>query len=363
MGGIFMVKIKYLLRNPGQFLLMTLLSIVFAFILGGSDINQIKVPTYIKHDDEVLSSIVTELEEEGVFTVEIVADEAELTERVRSGKSEFGLVLAENDFQISFSIDSHNIHLLEQSVESLYIKHEQYRVLEAATNISNIEEELNRHRVFEVETAAFQGEDTFVYERNLYSIFGFTLFFVIYTIAYSVFQILREKNKGIWDRMVISPVKKWEMYVANFLYSFLIGYVQVVIVFLVFRYVMKIDFADSFLLLLVMLIPYVLAIVALSIFIVSIVQTAQQFNAVIPIVSVGMAMIGGAYWPLEIVESDFMITLSKLMPITYGMELLNGVTVYNYSFEQMLLPISILLFMTVILTGIGIHFMERRYVS
>jgi len=93
------------------------------------------------------------------------------------------------------------------------------------------------------------------------------------------------------------------------------------------------------------------------------VKTVQQCNAVIPIVSVGFAMLGGAVWPLEIVESQFMLNLSKLVPITYGMEALNGITINGYTIEETLFPVSILLLMTVAMTGIGIHLIEKRYVS
>ena len=97
-------------------------------------------------------------------------------------------------------------------------------------------------------------------------------------------------------------------------------------------------------------------------FITAIVKNVQQFNAVIPIVSGSLGMIGGAYWPLEIVESTFLIALSKINPITYGMEVLNGVVLYGYPLEELLFPISILILMGVVMTGIGIHLMERRHV-
>jgi len=106
-----------------------------------------------------------------------------------------------------------------------------------------------------------------------------------------------------------------------------------------------------------------LAIVALSILITSIVNSVQQFNAVIPIVSLGSAMLGGAFWPLEIVESEMMLALSKVVPITYGMEALNRATMYGNITEEVLYPVSILLLMTVVMTGIGIHLMEKRFVS
>lgn len=362
MLGILRTKLKNLIRNPGEFILMTLLSIIFALIFGGNDLDQIKVPTYIEHPEKG-HHVVAKLEEENVFTPEIVTDREQLIHEIRSGRSEFGIIVEKDEFEVIVGIDSHNVFLLEQSVRNIYTEIEQYNVLAAATNIENVEETLKNERIFEVESTLFQGDDTFIYERNLHSIFGFTLFFVIFTIAYSVFQVLVEKNSGIWDRLIISPVKKWEMYVANFLYSFFVGYLQVMIVFYVFKFIVKIDFQGSFLLVLFVMIPYVLAIVALAIFMVSVVKTVQQFNALVPIVSVSFSMIGGAYWPLEIVTSQFMITLSKFVPVTYGMELLNGMTVYNYTLEETLFPIGILLLMTVLLTGIGIHLMEKRYVS
>ena len=79
--------------------------------------------------------------------------------------------------------------------------------------------------IFEIEKSNFRGSDTIIYNSTFQSLFGFSLFFVIYTIAYNVLPILIEKE-GIWDRMILSPVKKWEMYVANFIYSFVTGYIQ-----------------------------------------------------------------------------------------------------------------------------------------
>src|SRR5690606_42084865 len=61
----------------------------------------------------------------------------------------------------------------------------------------------------------YRGEDSFVYDSNLQSVFGFSLFFVIYTIGFNVISILNEKQQGVWDRVILSPVRKWQMYTAN----------------------------------------------------------------------------------------------------------------------------------------------------
>ncbi len=340
------------------------MSILFAIITGGAnDTNQVTVPGYTEHEQIKSSSIVDIIDEESIFRIDWVSEQKDLEKKILSGKQEFGIVFDQDDFTILVGIDSPNVQVFENSVKSAYYQENQFKQLERASGVQHVKDTIENNSLFTVKSQWFHGQDTFLYDGNLHTLFGFSLFFVIYTIAYSVFQILIEKRTGVWDRVILSPIRKWEMYVANFLYSFLIGYVQLVIVFFVFRFIVKVDFHGVFWQTLLLLIPYVLAIVALSVFITGIVKTVQQFNAVIPIVSVGMAMIGGAFWPLDIVESSFMLQLSKFIPITYGMEVLYGVTLYGYNIEQLLHPVGILLLMTVLLTGLGIHWMERNYIS
>lgn len=56
-------------------------------------------------------------------------------------------------------------------------------------------------------------------------------------------------------------------------------------------------------------------------------------------------MLGGAYWPLEIVSSKV---------------ILKGVTINARSYVELLQPLSLLLFMTVVFMGIGISVMEKK---
>src|SRR5699024_11890369 len=107
------------------------------------------------------------------------------------------------------------------------------------------------------------------------------LLFVINIVAYSVMQLLVEKKFVICDRIILSPAKKWEMYTANFIYSLIVGYLQISIIFLLFRFVFDVDFGGKLDILLVAVIPYVLTIVSLIILIVGIVKTVQQFNVAI----------------------------------------------------------------------------------
>ncbi|QGS68422.1 ABC transporter permease [Oceanobacillus sp. 143] len=297
--------------------------------------------------------------------------EEEVIDKLSSNKAEVGVALHENDFRIIVGVETPTSKIMEQTIEDAYAKKAQFeQIVDAsgATTVAEKEAVLDELQlslespVFAIESSSFRGTDAFISDITIHTMFGFTLFFVIYTIAYNVLPILVEKKEGIWDRVILSPVKKWEMYIANLVYSFLVGYLQVVIIFSVFRFVVGVDFHGRFIETLLLMMTYVFAIVALSILLTAIVKTVAQFNAILPIIAVSSAMIGGAYWPIEIVESKLLLGLSKVNPVTYGMEMLNGAVVYQYPLEELLFPISILLIMGVVFIGVGIHLMEKRHI-
>ena len=77
----------------------------------------------------------------------------------------------------------------------------------------------------------------------------------------------------------------------------------------------------------------------------------NHFHVVMPLLAVSMAMLGGAYWPLELVSSQTIQILAKFVPLTYGMKALKGATVYGYDWSTLLYPKGIMTLMGVI--GMG----------
>ncbi|MED3824293.1 ABC transporter ATP-binding protein/permease [Priestia flexa] len=86
-----------------------------------------------------------------------------------------------------------------------------------------------------------------------------------------------------------------------------------------------------------------------------------QYQVLIPLLAVSMAMIGGAYWPLEIVTSPVMLTLSKFVPLTYGMDLLKQVVLYDYAWQKIAYSSLLLCIITVVLMALGINILEKKH--
>ncbi|MDZ5470286.1 ABC transporter permease [Bacillus sp. 31A1R] len=365
MRGILWGKFKLLLRKPGPFIATTIICIVFAFLTGTSSQSKIEIPAYSTLPEKEINEILKDLNKSESFSF-VIKDEKTVKNAVAEGKIDAGLQLEKNKFTIFHVNYTQNFYLINQYVGQYYEQaFQNQQILDAANHSKEAErilKNINKNPIFELSTSSYKNESDWVYNPGLQSLFGFTLFFAVYTVAYNVVEILKEKQSGVWDRYILSPTSKISMYIGNLLYSFISGYIQIVLIFVVFKFGAGVDFYGSFYKTLILIIPYLFAIVALSILLTSLVKTMGQFNALIPLIGVSFAMLGGAYWPIEVVTSDILITISKFVPITYGMEMLKGATISGLSFQELLYPISILILMGVVMMGIGIRLMENRHV-
>lgn len=372
MNGILFAKLKMFVRTPWLFILMAGMSLLFAWILGSTDGGEkISIPIYAEDENIQHNVIGDSLKTSDTFEFNWMSEQ-EVEGKIASGKANIGVKLEADDFQLLVGgVESLYTNIVKSTVAHAYERQKQQQQIIAATDPETKEKETTVQKqmqdaietpVFTMDTESFTGADTGESAELFRGLFGFTLFFVIYTVSYNVLPILTERADGIWDRVILSPVKKWEMYVSNLIYSFLTGYFQVLIVFLIFRFGVGVEFGGRFGEMLLLLIPYIFTIVALAVLLTALVKNQAQFSALLPLLSISMAMIGGAFWPIEMVDSQILLALAKINPLTYGMEILNGVAVYGYSLEKLLYPISILLLMGVLLMGVGMHLIEKRHI-
>lgn len=366
---IHIIKAKFclLFRKPLLFLGMIVMSVLFAYFLGNAQYTKVMISVYSNINDIEKTTLWRELTSSEIFEFTLTS-ESTAREKVRAGDVGAAIELTEDDYKMIIAAKTSNIPLLQNYLQSVYtdilIENNIEKQLQGESEqIGQIKQELKsieEDPLFKVDVLTFRGNDSVIIDNQLQTLFGSALFFVIYTIAFNVLHILQEKNQGVWDRMILSPLRKWQIYTGNLFYSFLVGYFQVVLLFFVFRFIVGVNFYGGFGKTLIVLIPYTFVIVALALFLVSIVKSVQHFNAIIPLVSVSMAMIGGAFWPLEIVSSQVLLKISEFIPITYGMEALKEATIYGASYGELMQPMSILLLMGVVFIGIGINVMERK---
>lgn len=363
MKAIIWGKFRQFMRKPGALIIITLICVAFSFVLGKSSFTKMEVPVY-NNGDNSLQPILQDLNQSDSYSFKEYSLK-EMKKKVQEGKAAAGLKLGEDSYTLIRVADTADVMLINRYVEKYYQNKQQKQLLLASAEQQEAEkiiDENEKNPIFTILQDDSMSQKKSTYNQSLQALFGFTLFFSIYTVAYTVVEILRDKQNGLWDRFILSSTSKTQLYLGHLLFSFIIGYIQIIIIFSIFNYGVGVEFNGRFYWIFILIIPYLYAIVALAILLTGLVKTASQFNAVIPLISVSFAMLGGAYWPLEIVTSKLLLLLSKVIPITYGMDLLKTAIIQDGSWTELMLPAGVLLLMGTLMLGIGIRLIERRHV-
>ncbi|MCP2036719.1 ABC-2 type transport system permease protein [Planomicrobium sp. HSC-17F08] len=365
MKAVFFLQWQRFRRAPVMILSFLVMTIVFVALLSGN--NPAERPPILTYADDSLEEAASEewvalLNKAEEFEFRLMG-EKEVREAVSAGDAPLGLRLMDGNYRILLAADDVSRFALEAFLNRQY--HEEARLEQVEQQIPGSDIRAQAAAALEepalqVVTSTLDGKEAYQYDNPLQMLFGMTLFFSVYTIMFSLMKIVEEKKQGTWNRLILSPIGKWKIYLGHLAYSFTIGYFQIVLIFVLFKYAFLFDIGDRFGAILVIAACYTFAIVALGLLVISLLTRPQQLKAIIPILATGMAMIGGAFWPIELVSNRILLAISKILPITYGLDALKGAAIYNRSWQELSEPILILLLFGVVCMGIGISLMERR---
>lgn len=366
MKSIYLLQWQRFRRDPVLVISFFVLTILFISVLAGFGADN-KMTVYTFSDTSLSESErdgwLEKLNELDEFEF-LLTEEVEARQAVAEGEVSLAVELLEDDYLLLVAADEPGRYLVEGYIHQIYS--EQLRLKEVEEQGVGGEfrmevEKLMAEPSLSVVTSSLEGEHgSYAYDGQLHVLFGMTLFFSIYTIMFSLGKVTEEKRVGTWDRLILSPLRKTQIYIGHLLFSFTIGFAQILLIFMFFQYVFNFDLGDRFGTMLVIMGFYTFAIVALSMLLMGLVKTSQQFQTVVPLIASGMAMLGGAFWPIETVTNEFMLALSKVMPISYGLDALKGAAIYDRGLLELVEPISIMFLFGVICMGVGINLMERR---
>lgn len=190
---------------------------------------------------------------------------------------------------------------------------------------------------------------------------GFSMFFVMYTIIFGIGEILDEKKNGTWQRLLTLPISRIEILTGNLLGTFSVGFLQVFILILLGIYVFGVNWGANLPATLLIIGTFVLAITCLGLFLSSIVRTSAQLQTITPVITVCTAMLGGTFWPLDIVQSKLLLFLAKLTPQYWAITSIEGIINQGYGLKDVSFSFIILFLMAALYFSLGLKFLKWEH--
>lgn len=361
MKGIWLARLQNLKRKPLFLISMTIMTVVFAYVLSGSIGDNISI--FVATDKSDISYEVLEgLQKEDGYIITTLPEQ-ELKDVIKEKKDAIGVLLNEKTYTVLTNIESDVVRKLSVSIESIYSElafRNEVIHIGGESKWEEVEKQIKEEQAFQLKEDSMDESKAFRYDGALQSLFGFMLYFVFYTISINVQFILEDKRSGVWNRLKLASISRFQLYFGHLSFSYFIGFIQLLLVICVFRFGIGTNMYGGFWKVVAICSFFVLLVMAFSLFIISLVKTVSQSSVIISLLAVAFAMIGGAYWPLEIVQSKILLALKWISPIYYGMEALKRVTIYGETLGSVISYVSMMFLLAVFLFVVGITILEKR---
>lgn len=356
MLNVFLLQWRRLFKQPFLVLMFLLLTVLFVYFMGGAQINStVTVPIYSENlSSEEMDDWLELLNNEDSIHFEITDFET-VEEEIRMNEVSFAVELEEDNYRFLVGREDEHLPVISQHINQVF--REETRLEDIREDFPEEEVEVTEFLTIETETMTDLSGEYNAYQLRV--LIGMTLYFVMYTVFFLQMNLVEEKRIGTWNRLVTSPIPKVQLYLGHLFHYFLVGVIQIGLSFFILTNLMGINLGSNYLPMIAVALVFIFTVVSLGMLLVGLVPTPQSLQVIIPIVTTASAMLGGAFWPLEVVSNDFILLLGEFVPIKHGLYGMLNALQYNSSIQDLLQPIGILLLMGILFIGIGINLMER----
>lgn len=388
-------RLLNLKRSWMPYALMVVLPLMLMFVFGavmGEEVSRVALPIADLDKSGSSAVLVEELKSLGTYSIKLTNTE-DLKETVMENGAEAGLIIPRGfgeaiikgetprfdlfitrETQAGYSLHgvllaavqrlAYNTAIVDGTVEFL----ERNAALDQG-NRGKMEERIHRLVAEEWEerlpikvagsTIKTGGGEGVPFNMHTQTSIGFTIFFSMFTIIFAVGEILEEKRTGVWDRINVSPVSRFKVLTGGLICAFVMGMINMTILMLIGDLALGVNWLGHIGGVLVILMAFSFCMTSFGLLLSFGIKTSQQLQVIAPVVLVSSAMLGGCYWPLEIVSSKAMLVAAKAMPAGWAMQGLKNMIVYNQGLEAVYLPAAVLLLMGVVFLGTASQLGER----
>ncbi|CAG7622276.1 ABC transporter permease [Paenibacillus allorhizosphaerae] len=180
---------------------------------------------------------------------------------------------------------------------------------------------------------------------------GFLLMFLMGLVNTSVSAVIEDRKRNTMTRMFAAPVRSGEIALGNFLGSFLLGTLQIVVVLAVTKYAIGYRYGLPFWEHLLLLEFFLLAVIGISSSVAGFVRNSENLSAINAMIATPTCMLGGCFWPVAIMP-EFMQKLSHFVPQSWAIEGIKRLA-SGQSIEELWMHLTVLALFAVVLLGLG----------
>lgn len=184
------------------------------------------------------------------------------------------------------------------------------------------------------------------------SVPGIATMFILISLLNLSAILIYERQHGTLQRLYILPTPKYNIVLGKVSGSFLFGLIQFAI-FVVVGVLLDVNWGDNYVAIALVAVSFCMVATALGFLLSTFVKTADQAAGISVMMSLTLAPLGGAWWPLEIVP-DFMRTIGHISPIAWAMDAFTEIIYEDGGVMDVLPMVGVMIAMAVVVMTIAV---------
>lgn len=186
---------------------------------------------------------------------------------------------------------------------------------------------------------------------NMHIVIGLMLIFMMSLINNTVSLVMEDRKLRTLARTYTAPVRAFEIVTGNFLGSFAVGTLQVLVILLITRYVAGYEYGLPFVSQFVILEFFLLASMGIASTVASMVKNATNMNVINSLVVTPTCMLGGCFWPISLMP-EWMQKLANFVPQKWALDAIERMSA-GQPLSHMWMNMGVLALFGLILMSIG----------
>jgi ABC-2 type transport system permease protein len=172
-------------------------------------------------------------------------------------------------------------------------------------------------------------------ESSIYIVPGVIgLLLTLTMLMITAMALVRERERGTLEQLIVTPISKPGLMIGKVLPFALVGYVQVTVILVLGRFVFDVPIRGSLSLLYLITLPFIIASLALGLFVSTVVRTQVQAMQLSFVFILPTVLLSGFMFPREAMPA-FAQWLGAAFPITYYLRVLRGLLLKGVAMDAL----------------------------
>jgi len=211
-----------------------------------------------------------------------------------------------------------------------------------------------------LEVHPLYGGDIRMLDFTAPGIIGFAL--TLITVLLTAMAVVRERTSGTLTRILIAPIRAWEVSIGYTLAFSTVALVQAAELFLASALLFDIRFVGSAAIVAVIVIVFTVGLQGIATLISTVSKNEAQAMQLVLFLLIPAIMISGVFWPLETMPATIR-PLAYISPLTYANGALRKVMLTGQGWADIALELAVLAGIAVVMLVLSILMMRRQAFS